>query len=300
MRLAIAICATLLLANGNSASPVPVQEQQAPPNTAERKPSFESLDQWLRAIREADKDAFTQLYATSPAPEIQAEGKPADVHAEAGFWTSLRPAQAKLELLASQSPQPHVQTFVFRLELLRVGSTRPSTQYVNVSLVWVETGGNQWHIAASQRTGLTRLKQPVSTSANLYPAGVDANASIRNALTQAVKEHKRMLLVFGANWCYDCHVLHEAFERDDIAPLLRSNFLVVPVDIGRGDKNQDLMKRYEVPMEKGIPALAVLEADGKLLYSQRGGEFESARSLAPDDIIGFLNRWKPSKTARQE
>ena len=60
--------------------------------------------------------------------------------------------------------------------------------------------------------------------------------------------------------------------------------------------NQDLMNDYQVPMERGIPAIAVLDDTGTLLFSQRGGEFESARSLGPDDILAFLDKWKPSVT----
>jgi thioredoxin 1 len=63
--------------------------------------------------------------------------------------------------------------------------------------------------------------------------------------------------------------------------------------VGEGDKNQDIMKQYEVPMARGIPAIAVLESDGKLLYSQKGGEFEKARALGPEDLVAFLNKWKP-------
>ena len=65
------------------------------------------------------------------------------------------------------------------------------------------------------------------------------------------------------------------------------------VDIGEGNKNQDLMKLYEVPMAKGIPGLAVLDPAGKLLYSQKNGEWESARSLKPADLLQFLEKWKP-------
>ena len=69
---------------------------------------------------------------------------------------------------------------------------------------------------------------------------------------------------------------------------------MVHVDVGEGDKNQDIMQQYQVPMKKGIPALAVLDSNGKLLYSQQGGEFEKARSLAPEDVLAFLNKWKPT------
>jgi len=53
------------------------------------------------------------------------------------------------------------------------------------------------------------------------------------------------------------------------------------------------MHKYEVPMKRGIPALAVLDADGKLVYAQKNGEFENARSLSQPDFLAFLNKWKP-------
>ena len=54
------------------------------------------------------------------------------------------------------------------------------------------------------------------------------------------------------------------------------------------------MEQYQVPMKKGIPGLAVLDNDGKLLVSQKNGEFENARALAPEDLRQFLNKWKPT------
>jgi thiol:disulfide interchange protein len=67
--------------------------------------------------------------------------------------------------------------------------------------------GDQWRIVMSQRTDLARLKQPAATDADLYPPGNDANAQIKTALTRAARDHKRVLIVFGANWCYDCHAV---------------------------------------------------------------------------------------------
>ena len=127
----------------------------------------------------------------------------------------------------------------------------------------------------------------------IYNERADARAEIKEALKKAVAEHKRVIVVFGANWCYDCHVLDTAFHRADLAPILAASYEVVHVYIGRGEKNQDLMMQYEVPMKRGIPGLAVLDADGKLIYSQKNGEFENARALAPEDFLAFLNKWKP-------
>jgi len=66
------------------------------------------------------------------------------------------------------------------------------------------------------------------------------------------------------------------------------------VDIGDdGKKNNDVAAEYETPLNKGVPVLAILGPDGKVLYSQQNGEWESARSMDPDDVVTFLEKWKP-------
>jgi thioredoxin 1 len=49
-----------------------------------------------------------------------------------------------------------------------------------------------------------------------------------------------------------------------------------------------------VPLKKGVPALAVLDANGNVLFSQRSGEFESMRGMDPASVTAFLNQWKPN------
>ncbi len=129
---------------------------------------------------------------------------------------------------------------------------------------------------------------------DLYPESADAKKEIEEALHSAAPAHKRVLVVFGANWCFDCHVLDEYFHSPDIAPTLQKYFVVVHVDIGHGEKNTDLAKKYDVPLNRGIPAIAVIDSTGKLLFSQKQGEFEAARSLPAASILAFLNKWKPA------
>ena len=106
----------------------------------------------------------------------------------------------------------------------------------------------------------------------------------------------RILRRRGAPYLRDCDPMTGAvikaskattrrYERDRPGEL-------VHVDVGQGDKNQDLMDQYQVPMKRGIPAIAVLDASGRLLYSQKNGEFERARAMGPEDLLEFLNKWK--------
>jgi len=132
----------------------------------------------------------------------------------------------------------------------------------------------------------------VSAKGEIYSANADANQEIQQALKLAVSQKKRLLLVFGANWCYDCHVLERALHEGAAGKLVSESFLLVHVDIGEGEKNPELVKTYRIPIEKGVPAVAVLGSDGKLLFSSGDGEFESARTMFKKDLVAFLNRWK--------
>ena len=130
----------------------------------------------------------------------------------------------------------------------------------------------------------------------IYPENADAKAEIAEALAKAAKTHRRVILVFGGNWCYDCHALDAAFRSAEIAPIVDKNFVVVHVNIGEYDKNLDLAEKYDVPLKRGVPASAVLESNGTLLYSQKQGEFESAKRISKEDVVAFLEKWKPGKS----
>ncbi|PYS44337.1 MAG: thioredoxin family protein [Acidobacteria bacterium] len=138
--------------------------------------------------------------------------------------------------------------------------------------------------------------EPVDGKKDLYPIGADAKKEIEEALKKAAGEKKRVLLVFGGNWCYDCHVLEHALHEGTAGEIMQESFLLVDVDIGEGDKNLDLLKKYRIPLEKGVPAVAIIDSHGELVYSSGDGEFESARKMMKADLLAFLRRWK--ETAR--
>jgi thioredoxin 1 len=141
--------------------------------------------------------------------------------------------------------------------------------------------------------------QDNAKSKQIYNEKANARVEIKEALAGARAAHKRVIVVFGANWCYDCHVLDAAFHKPEMASVIAANYVVVHVDIGNGEKNQDLMNKYEVPLKRGIPGLAVLDPDGKLVYSQKNGEFENARAMSQDDFLEFLNKWKPARATSE-
>jgi thiol-disulfide isomerase/thioredoxin len=122
---------------------------------------------------------------------------------------------------------------------------------------------------------------------DLYSETSNPTADIAAAMVRARREHKRIILDFGGNWCGDCQVLDIYYQQN--AELLNKNFILVHINIGHMDKNVDVAKKYNVPITRGVPALAVIDAHGTLLYSEREKEFEHT---TPEAVTAFLNRWK--------
>jgi thioredoxin 1 len=253
--------------------------------------AFVPFEQWKSAILAGDAAALKALYSTTPPARTRVGGVMHDADADTSFWLGLKPRSMKVEFVR-QIVRPDRASMIFRADVV---SGMPNGQTVSVTddQYWLKQG-DQWRLVGIERTDSPRLKQPSDMKKNIYPADADAHAEIKDAEERAARAHKRLLLVFGANWCFDCHVLDLAFQAPDLAPVLTANYELVHVDLGPDEhKNADLVQQFDVTLDKGVPVLAVAESDGKVVISQRNGEFEDARRLTPEALLEFLNKWKP-------
>jgi thioredoxin 1 len=131
---------------------------------------------------------------------------------------------------------------------------------------------------------------------DIYPDTAQASADISAALKTAAETHKRIILDFGGNWCTDCRVLDIYFRDSTNAPIVAAHFVLVHVNVGHLDSNIALAERYQIPLNKGVPALAVLDERGTLLYSQKTGQFEAMRGMQSSSVTEFLTHWAPGSS----
>jgi thioredoxin 1 len=252
---------------------------------------FAPFERWKADVLGADAAGLKGLYSSDPAAQVRVNATPQGADADVNFWIALKARSMKVEFVRSIVRSDRA-SIIFRAEVV-TGLPNGQTVSVTGDQYWLKQG-DQWRIAAAERTDAPRLKQPSDMKKNIYPADADAHAEIKEAEERAAHGQKRLLLVFGANWCFDCHVLDLAFQRPDLAPVLVANYEVVHVDLGLDEqKNADIVKQFDAVLNKGIPTMAVAESDGKLVVSQKSGEFEDARGLTPDVLLEFLNKWKP-------
>lgn len=149
-----------------------------------------------------------------------------------------------------------------------------------------------WLAGMVMLTALNAVAQPpvAPTAWRGYDEAADAHADVERGRTQAAASGRRVLIVFGANWCGDCRVLDQTMKQGRLGPLIEAKFVVVKVDVGRFDRNLEIAQRYGVPLKKGIPTVAVLASDGTASFVTAAGELASARSMGEEALVRFFDR----------
>ena len=107
---------------------------------------------------------------------------------------------------------------------------------------------------------------------------------------------RRVLAVFGANWCHDSRALAGWLTSPGFEPLLRDHFEVVFIDIGtpQTDKgrNLDLAARYGVSDIEGTPNLLVIDSDGALVNTPESAKgWRNAASRSEEAIYAIIETY---------
>ena len=122
-----------------------------------------------------------------------------------------------------------------------------------------------------------------------YDESADAQTELNKALGQAQTSKKKVLVIFGANWCKDCLELDKSIKGLNQF-LINEKFVVVKIDVGQFDRNLQVVNAYGNPIKKGIPAALVLKPDNTLLYATRAGELADARKMGDHGIANFFQQ----------
>lgn len=238
--------------------------------------TFAPFQQWMGAVLTSDAATLKSMYSTDPAAEIRIKTVMHPAGADISFWLDQKVRSMQVEIVRL-IVRPDRASVIFRADVVP-GVPNAQAFKVTDDQYWVKQG-DQWRLLGVERTDAPKLQQPADMKKDLYPAMVDAHAEIKEAEEKAAKEHRRLLLVFGANWCFDCHVLDLAFHGPDLAPIIATSYEVVHVDIGPdGKKNGDVAKQFDVSLDKGVPTMAVIESDGRVVVSEKMGN-----SKTPDN-----------------
>ena len=111
-----------------------------------------------------------------------------------------------------------------------------------------------------------------------------------------LKPGRRVLAVFGANWCHDSRALAGWLTSEDFEPLLNAHFEVVFIDVGSPQtgegRNLDLAAHYGVSDIDGTPNLLVIDNNGALVNTPESARgWRNAASRSEESIYAILQSY---------
>ncbi len=107
------------------------------------------------------------------------------------------------------------------------------------------------------------------------------------ALARAKAAGKRVFLHFGAPWCVWCHRLEDWMARPEIAAVLEKEFVDLKIDTERRVGGEEMLVATRGTEKGGIPWLAFLDANGKVLVTSDGPAGNTGFPAAPEEIAHF-------------
>jgi thiol:disulfide interchange protein len=135
-------------------------------------------------------------------------------------------------------------------------------------------------------------RESAESRAPIYNPAADAKADVAAALVKAKQDHKRVLVMFGGNWCIWCHRLHGVLLKDaEIASIVQRKYELIMVDV---NNNKPLLADYDKGREQhGYPFLTILDADGRVLVNQETDVLEKDKGYDIEKVKTFLLKWAP-------
>lgn len=135
--------------------------------------------------------------------------------------------------------------------------------------------------------------QPKPAQTNYYPGASDGARQLADARASAKSDHRRAVVVFGADWCHDSRALAAVLTSEGFRSEFGGRYAVTFIDVGKPQtgegRNLELVEQLGVKNLKSTPALLVIAPDGKLLNGSRDAiSWRNAESRGSQKILAWF------------
>lgn len=129
-----------------------------------------------------------------------------------------------------------------------------------------------------------------------YNTELDGEKQITEAMYEAKKENKNIMLIIGEDWCPWCRKLNRYMLDDPLVDsIMKADYVKLKVYYSRKDhKNDELLARLGYPQRFGFPVIIILDKDGNKIHTQDSALLEKDKSYDRKKLIAFLKNWSPT------
>lgn len=107
----------------------------------------------------------------------------------------------------------------------------------------------------------------------------------------SISRGKQPVVIFGGNWCPDCRILEGTLAMPTIKKFLQQHYQVIHIDIGRYDRNMDLMDHLNIESKKGVPRVVILDLEKNIMNSSTSSEWTTARDRKQQEIYNYFQKF---------
>ncbi len=111
---------------------------------------------------------------------------------------------------------------------------------------------------------------------------------INDFLDETLQQSKQPILIFGGNWCPDCRILDGTLQLPTIKKFMNKNYNIMHIDVGRYDKNMELISYFGIPKEKGVPRVLVFDKNKIVINKKSTKEWTTARDRRKQEVFDYF------------
>ena len=123
-----------------------------------------------------------------------------------------------------------------------------------------------------------------------YDGVIYSEIDVKKFMEDTTSKSKQPIIIFGGNWCPDCRILDGSLQVPSIKKFMSERFEIMHIDVGRYDKNMELMDYFGVAREKGVPRVIVFDKEMNILNSSSTKEWTTARERSLQDIFNYFQK----------
>jgi thiol-disulfide isomerase/thioredoxin len=124
-----------------------------------------------------------------------------------------------------------------------------------------------------------------------YDEKVVDSLALDEFIDKSISRGKQPVIIFGGNWCPDCRILEGTLAMPTIKKFLQQHYQVMHIDIGRYDRNMELMDHLNIESKKGVPRVVILDLEKNIVNSSTSSEWTTARDRKQQEIYNYFQKF---------